>query len=307
MGMDQIKILDEFAADLRDRGLSKYTVLTYPKYALALSKFTGGDLLAVNEEMLGKYLSHLRAEGIAQTSLKRYFASLSTFYEFLVYKKYITLNPVSSAFKKRYLKSYKSHNPAQRRQCPTVEQVRLFVAGIPLREKAPIVLLFKTGIRRSELTSLDVNDLDLEKLTIYLKPTGKRSNEVVYFDPETRLLLAKWLQRREKIKKKNRDAEKALFLDSQGGRLQPVALYVMFRKHATFAGLHDPASEQLRDKLSPHCARHWFTTQLLERSCPREFVQELRGDNSIAAVDIYSHLDPKKLKQSYLDCIPSIL
>jgi integrase/recombinase XerD len=307
MGMDQIKLLEEFAADLHDRGLSKYTMLTYPKYALALSKFTGGDLLAVNEEMLGKYLSHLRAEGIAQTSLKRYFASLSTFYEFLVYKKYITTNPVSSAFKKRYLKSYKSHNPAQRRQCPTVEQVRLFVAGIPLREKAPIVLLFKTGIRRSELASLDVNDLDLEKLTIYLKPTGKRSNEVVYIDPETRLLLAKWLQRRERIEKKNRDAERALFLDSQGGRLRPATINVMFRKHATYAGLHDPTSKKLRDKLSPHCARHWFTTQLIERSCPREFVQELRGDKSNAAVDIYSHLDSKKLKQSYLDCIPSLL
>jgi integrase/recombinase XerD len=300
--MDQI--IEDFANHLHARKLSKYTISTYPQCALALERFCG-DLSTVDEEVLIRYITHLRSEKIRETSIKRYFAALSTLFGYLVHEKYIASTPITPYFKKIYLTGYKRHDTAQRRQCPTIEQVQLLVAGISsLREKTPIVLLFKTGIRRSELTSLDVSDLNLDELTIYLKPTAKRSNETVFFDPETRRLLAKWLRRREEIPKTNPDAERALFLDSQGGRLQPESLNVMFRKHATFTGLHDPASTQLRDKLTPHCARHWFTTELMKRHCPREYIQILRGDQRPAAIDRYYEPDLGKIKEAYLDCIP---
>ncbi len=115
--------------------------------------------------------------------------------------------------------------------------------------------------------------LDMENRIIRIKPTGKRSNEIVYFDEETSYVLERWLKRRELLNKKNNPA---LFLDQYGGRLKPGSINVLFIKYAIPAGLHNPESNRLQDKLTPHCCRHFFTTKLLEAGCPREYVQELK-------------------------------
>jgi integrase/recombinase XerD len=300
----QIDLIGEFKADLRTRGMSEDTIETYPKYIKAFSAFVKGNLREVNEDLLVKYLEYLRKRKLEQSSIKRYYSALSTFYDFLVFKKYIATSPVTSTFRKHYLRSYKSHDAAQRRQCLSIEQAKTFVESIlDPREKAVVVLLLKTGLRRKELSELDLKDVDMGNMTIHLKPTGKRSNEIVYFDEETANVLNRWLKRR-KIANKNK--EEALFLDRFGDRLSPEAINRMFTKHAIAVGLHDPESDRLQDRLSPHSCRHFFTTRMLEAGCPREYVQELRGDVGRAAVDIYYHIDKKKLQQAYLDCIPKL-
>jgi integrase/recombinase XerD len=302
--MDQTRLIADFKSDLKTRGLSADTIKSYPLYAKRLYDFSG-DLLAVDERVLTKYLSYLRDEKkIGFSSTRRYFAALGTFYDFLVFMKYLEVNPITSVFKKRYLRSYKSHDPMQRRQCISVEQAKLLVESIlNPRERAVVVTLLKTGIRRKELSELDLVDLDMKNWIIHIKPTGKRSNEIVFFDEETAKVLGKWLVRREKLNKKGIPA---LFLDSFGNRLSPNSLNIMFAKYAAAAGLHDPESRRLEDRLSPHCCRHFFTTRLLEAGCQREYVMELRGDSPAAAVDVYFHPDPKKLRQAYLDCVPQL-
>jgi integrase/recombinase XerD len=302
--MDQTRLIADFKSDLMTRGLSADTIKSYPLYAKRLYDFSG-DLLTVNEGVLSKYLSYLRnEEKVGFTSIRRYFAALGTFFDFLVFMRYISVNPITSVFKKRYLRSYKSHDPMQRRQCISIEQARLFVESIlNPRERAAVVLLLKTGIRRKELSELDLIDVDMKNRIIRIKPTGKRSNEIVFFDEETAKVLGKWLVRREKSNKKG---SPALFLDSFGNRLSPNSLNIMFAKYASSAGLHNPKSPRLEDRLSPHCCRHYFTTTMLEAGMPREYVMELRGDSPSAAVDLYHHIDRKKLQKSYLECVPQL-
>jgi integrase/recombinase XerD len=303
MDQEQVKWIDEFREYLKTSGKSRDTIASYPSYALGLGNFCG-DLLKVNEDVLAAYLKHLQDKGIGRSSVRRYFSSLSTFYDFLVFKKHVSVNPITSTFKKFYLKDYKSHDTKQRRQIISIAEARSLIKIIPLiREKAPVVLLFKTGIRRKELSELDVSDLDLANLTLHIKPTGKRSNEIVFFDEETRLILEKWLVRRQKMAK---DGTTALFLNSRGGRLKLDAIDDMFVKHAKFVGLHDPDSARLEDKLTPHCCRRWFGTHLRRAGMPREFIKQLRGDVGREAIDGYDHIDQEELKDAYLHWMPQL-
>src|SRR5271157_5327054 len=126
--MEQIELIQEFKASLKTAGRSKDTVAQYPQVIKVLYNFTGGDLLGVNEDTLTKYLDHLRnTKKLGKTSVTRYFAIFGTFFDFLVFKKYITANPVTTAFKKYYLRDYKKNDSAQRRRCPTTEEVKLLV------------------------------------------------------------------------------------------------------------------------------------------------------------------------------------
>ena len=294
------KVIDEFKADLKTRRLSKDTQLQYPRYLKALAEFTGGDLLGVTEDTLVAYLDHLQSKNMALSSLRRYFSAIGAFYDFLMFKKIVSFNPVSSMFRKRYLTEYKSHNTSQRRKCITVEEARLLVESIMnIREKVVVLVLLKTGIRRHELSTLDITDLDMKNMVLHLKPTAKRSNLEVYFDKETAIVLEKWLKRRQ-------NTDPALFHDSLGHRFQPNPIDTMFVKYATACGLHNPDSEKLEDKLTPHCCRHWFTTQLRRKKMPREFIQTLRGDKIKEAIDIYDHVQGDELKESYLACIPTL-
>jgi integrase/recombinase XerD len=77
-------------------------------------------------------------------------------------------------------------------------------------------------------------------------------------------------------------------------------------KHAQRIGLHDPNSARLEERFTPHCCRHWFVTHLLRAGMPRDFVKELRGDTRGEAIDIYNHIDPKDLRDSYLAHVPQL-
>jgi len=293
-------LIDQFREDLKIQGRSKDTCEQYPQILKRFEAFVGGDLLSVDKARLINYVKHLKDNSLA--SRQRYFSAIGSFYDFMVELDLMESNPVTPSFKKRYLRGYKSDSNRQRRKCPTIEEARRLVSGIiTIRERAAIVALLKTGLRCSELISLDVDDLDLPNLTLHLKPTNKRSNLTIFFDEETAQLLRKWLARREKMAR-----SQALFLNAQGDRYSRDSFEIMFVKYSTAAGLHNAASNRLEDRCTPHSCRHFFTSQLLERGMRREYVQTLRGDVVKDAVDIYHHISMEKLKESYLAHMPPL-
>lgn len=303
VGMEQMSLIDEFKQDLRVVGLSWSAIDQYPRIIRLLYEFTGGDLLGVTEDILVRYLGHLRTKNLSHATIKHYFATFGVFYDFLVMKKYIAVNPVTSAFRKHYLnRSLKKHDASQRRQCITVEQAKMLVESIlDVKELALVVLGLKTGLRRTEISTLCVEDVDMKNMVIHVQPTRKRSNEIIYFDRETQVVLGQWLALREK---RNKNHISALFLERFGNRLSSKAVNEIVVKHATVVGLHDPKSKRLDRQLTAYSLRHFFSTRIREAGMPREFVMELRGDSSANAFDIYYHIDRKRLQQSYLNTIP---
>lgn len=265
-----------------------------------------GEVSKIDKVVIREYIRVLREERkVSMATIENHLSSVSSFLEYLVYEEIVGSN-VALAVRKRYLRRYKNGDPgdAHSRKLITTEQLKLLIDSIMVpRDKAIILLLAKTGIRRGELISIDVGEVDLVSLKIQLKPKAKRSNRLIFFDEECAKVLQNWLRVRERYA---RDDVPALFITETGGRLEDNGVYLAVTKHAARVGLHDGGSKMLEDHFTPHCLRHWFTTYLRRSGMPREMVQELRGDARKDAIDIYYHIDEEQLRRVYLASIPKI-
>lgn len=301
------RLIEGFQADCRIRGMAAGSI---PRYLSVIKIFTeylngqGIGLIDVDRDVLRGFLEYLRLDrGVSHKTLENYFTVLSSLYEYLAYEGYVERNPVLPV-RKRYLKRYKENDAGQMRKLISVEEMASLInSTMEIRDKAIITLLAKTGIRRNELVSLDVEDIDWEEQKIRLKPAHKRTNRIIFFDDEAALILHRWLKARKA--RKGADSA-ALFLSDWGTRINRNGVYQAVTEAATHIGLHDPNSEQMEDHFSPHCCRHWFTTHLRRAGMSREFIQELRGDVRREAIDIYDHIDKKELRESYLAHIPQL-
>jgi len=297
-------LLEGFCQDCQMRNIkSVETYEIYIKHYLELLASRSKNATNADKSDLKAYLSSMRQRGLKQATIEKAFACVSSFYAYMADEELISSNPVT-LFKRRYLRKYKDENTSEARQIISVEQASLLVnSTLNSRDKAILVLLFKTGMRRGELRSLDVDDIDLKNMTLKLKSTPKRSNRVLFFDREAEYALRAWLQFR---KDKNKQGTAALFLSRNGLRIGSAQIDKIVKKHATRVGLHNPGSKRLEDRFTPHCCRHWFTTHLIRAGMPRDFVKELRGDVRHEAIDIYNHIDKKELRESYLAHIPQL-
>lgn len=305
--MDMDRLIEDFVKDCTLRGMSPRSVPHYgyiPRVFKGYLETRGANFLEVDKDHLRGFIEYMRVEkGAAGKTVENYFAVLSTFYDYLMFEGHVQSNPVLP-IRRRYLRRYKDNGSAQERQLiSVVDMARLVNSEMDIRNKAIIVLLAKTGIRRNELITLDLGDVDLVEMKIVLKQTAKRSNRTVFIDAETAFILRRWLKARET---RNKKGIKALFINSRGDRLDKGGILQIVRSAAERVRLHNPASERMEDHFSPHCCRHWFTTHLRRAGMRREFIQELRGDSRREAIDIYDHIDLKELKEAYLASIPQL-
>jgi integrase/recombinase XerD len=195
----QVKVIEAFVQDCTDRGLSPGTRAHYTscirKYAafLAARKRAFAD---VDREILRDYLRFMREkQGLTPKTMENQFACLSTFHEFMVFEGLSETNHVL-AVRRRFLRTYKSRasSPSPRKVL-TVEEMAAFIGSIlDTRDRAIAMILAKTGVRRGELVSMDVGDVDWERNSIVLKPKPKRTNRLVFFDEEAAVELSstKW-------------------------------------------------------------------------------------------------------------------
>ena len=299
--------MEDFLVDCGLRDMAKLSVLCYGYTLKQFSQYLEGqkvDVHSVDRKVLKGFIEHLREEKKAKPrTLDNYFSCLSSFYDYLVFEDEVNTNPIPPV-RKRYLKRYKNNDDGNRRQLVSVEAMAQMInSTLDIRDKAVITLLAKTGIRRHELIELDLSDVDLVEMKIRLKPTHKRTNRTVFFDDEASFILRRWLKIREG---QNTRHSPALFLNSEGDRLKRRGIHNIVGTAAMRVGLHNPDSEMMEDRFSPHCCRHWFTTHLRRAGMRREFIQELRGDSRKEAIDIYDHIDLKELKEAYLAAIPQL-
>lgn len=296
-------LVDRFGADCQVRNIAG---TIYVRYAGKFSEFLEGrekEPCQVEKQDLVDFLIELREERqLKPASIDRVFTCISQFYAFLVDEELIAANPVTP-FKARYLRRYKDDKGSDPRQMISVEQASMLVNSVlDSRDKAMLTLLFKTGMREGELSSLDVADLDLENMELTLKPSTKRSNRLLFFDYETAEVLRVWLNAREG----RRTRADALFTSRKIDRLGTSQINKLVKKHAQRVGLHNPDSTNLSERFTPHCCRHCWTTWLLDAGMKREYVQWLRGDAIRDAIDIYYHINPEDVKKSYMAHIPQL-
>lgn len=304
---DLRRLVEGFCDDCRLRNMTAESIRRYKSCLSIFGAFLsnkGASIREVDRWVLKEFLQYIRFDRrVKEKTVENYFSSMSAFYDYLIFEDLLKMNPVSP-FRKRYLRSYKDDANDPGRKLLTVEEMSMLVNSIlDPRDRAIAVLFAKTGIRRNELLSSDVDDINWVDYSITLKRTPKRSNRVVFFDDECAIVLKRWLKVREKLNPHT----KALFVSYQSlKRFDRNGLYTAVVKYATNLGFHNPDSPKLEDHFSLHCFRHWFTTWLRRNGMPREFVKELRGDRRKEAMDIYDHIDREELRRAYLATVPKL-
>lgn len=301
------KVIKMFKDDCHVRGLSEHTIESYISTLNLFSKWLrrdGCSLLEIDKNVLKNYISYLRHNEIHQKTIENRFSTFSSLYDFAVFEDLVKQNIVKD-IRKRYLKLYKENdgNSGQRKIVSIEDMSRFINSILDIRDKAIALLFAKTGIRRRELVSIDLDDINWDDMSITLKPTHKRSNRVVFFDYECALILRKWSEKRRHIAGPGNRALFVSYIDRKA-RLNRNGVGYIFVKWAELAGLHDSSSKSMEDHFTPHCCRHWNTTVLRRAGMPREFIQELRGDKRRDAIDIYDHIDMEELRKSYLAHMP---
>ncbi len=293
--MDLIK---GFEADCRARNLTYHTIETYRSCCKDfLQRYPDPTSVGLNE--LRDYLGNLRFRGLQGSTLKGYFAAISSFYDYLVFEGAMSINPVTS-FRRRYLSRVKDQHEC--RQLISIEDMRLLVRAAPgIREKAIILLLAKTGIRRGELLSLCIEDIIFKSDTIIIAPKAKRSNRLAFIDEELKEVLMEYLEWRE-----SRARTSWLWISNRGGRIHKDMPNRMLADLGALLGLHTKEGP-ISGKLTCHCMRHFLTTSLFRAGMKPTYIKWLRGDSIKESWEIYNHVDPEDVKKEYLARIPKLL
>ncbi|HWG90719.1 MAG TPA: tyrosine-type recombinase/integrase [Candidatus Thermoplasmatota archaeon] len=304
---DKDALLADYLVDLEAQQVTHRTVLNYKSNVRIYLAFLGHlDACKAGTSEFARFLKHLKEEReLGAKSIMRYFNALSSFYSYLEFMGRIEKNALP-LFRERYLgilQREAKKDVSALRQLISVEEMRALAHSmIEARDRAVLVLLAKTGVRREELVNMDLEDVDFKEQSITLKPTPKRTNLLVFFDDETSRVLKRWLVIREA---RGGGPTGPLFLGDHGGRLDRNRVYEIITEAAEAIGLHKKDG-RLKDKFTPHCARHFFTSHLRRASMPPEYVAWLRGDKPAHTIDLYTHIDPKAVRESYRARIPQL-
>jgi integrase/recombinase XerD len=304
------RILDLFIEDCHDRELSDETIRRCKSIVRQLLRFLEEVSVGapdVDKHVPHEYIRERRSNGIDQKTLENELSGVASFYDFLVFEDFDARNAAPSV-RKRFLCRYKVEREGDAespRKLISIEEMSMLLNSIiDTRDKAVLTLLAKTGLRRGDLISLDTTSVNWveQSITLQLKQFKKRSGRTVFFDGESAHLLKRWLKQRDSL----HPDTPALFTNERCGRLKRHGIYRMTVKCATAVGLHDPNSEKVEDHFTPHCFRHWSTTNLRRAGMDRELIKALRGDRRRDVIDVYDRIDRDELRRSCTAHIPQL-
>jgi integrase/recombinase XerD len=309
-----LELLQIFIQDKQDQDSATRTIESYTSHARrAVEVFSANgvrmDMLGM-EDLLPWYnviKVSKKERKLRKRSLGGHLTSLSEFMDALVFKKIRLDNPVPS-FRKRYLKRYKSDDgPTIPRKCPPDPVMADMILTITdVRVKAIHMVLAKTGLRRGELCSLDLESFNQVDNSLTLKPATKRSNLKNPIDRECADAIRDYLLIRDRFGPA--EYERALFLNLRGRRINGNSVYNEVTKVSGSKGIHDFSADVLeRDrKFAPHNYRVWFTTALRRRKCPERIISFLRGDAPQNTADLYDRVTWEEAVEAYTTHMPNI-
>jgi site-specific recombinase XerD len=273
-----------------EKGRSLKTVENYDRY---LTRFLGHTKVAspgkLDERMVREFRLHLnRQPGITGTMKHKtqnyYMISLRAFLKFLRKRGVESLNPERIELAKvgaRDLDLMSSEELERLMKSPKDNTLQ------SLRDRAMLELLFSTGLRVSELCSLN-RDLDLSRDEFSIRGKGEKVR-VVFLSPEAKACIRAYLDKRG-------DVDRALFiqygkdsLHAKDLRLTPRSVERIVKRYAVKAGI--------TRKVTPHVIRHSFATDLLENGADLRSVQALLGHSNIATTQVYTHITDKHLHE----------
>lgn len=282
---------------LLEKNYSQHTVMAYLNDIGFFETFLSGEydddnLIAVNYNQIRSWIVSLSDDGISNSSINRKISSLKSFYKFLLKTKQIDSSPL---LKHKALKSPKKIQiPFSEKELDLVLNQITYKEGFEgVRDKLIVDLFYTTGIRRTELIHLRIQNIDLSNGTI--KVLGKRNKErVIPILPVIGEQIKKYLAGRTQIQ--DIKEPEYFFQMLNGVKLNDSFVYRLINYY--FSNV----SEKV--KKSPHILRHTFATHLLNNGADINSVKELLGHSSLASTQVYTHNSLAELQKVYNNAHP---
>ena len=291
--------ITEFATDCRIRGFTKHTI---ESYTCNLNDFlnTITDPTTVTQVDLRAHLTTLQQRHYRASTYKSYYAALNAFFDFLIFEELVSKNPIP-AFRKRYIAHIMKTLHGETRQIINTQDMRqLIEQAKEIEDIAILHTLAKTGLRRGELLEMTRNSIDMDRNIINVPHKAKR--QIIFIDQELHDTIEEYLQWRDQ-----HAHSKWLWVSQKGGRVHKDYPGKVIAACGQNIGLHDPDGP-LDKKLTPHCFRHFFTTELFKAGMDPQYIKWLRGDSmQKEAWQVYNHIDPETVRAEYERCIPQLL
>ncbi|MDD4169932.1 MAG: site-specific tyrosine recombinase XerD [Desulfotomaculaceae bacterium] len=287
------KLIDEFIYYLAvERGLAKNTIMSYQLDLIGYLEFCRSyglsSLEQADRNTVMSYLFQLQLTGCSPATVSRHLAATRSFYKYLVSEDTITKDPTTEL-----------EFPKLTKKLPrvlTLAEMELLLGQpllsepIGIRDKAMLELLYATGLRVSELVSLNMEHVNLESGFIRCFGKGAKERIVPLGDVAARYLKEYLIRGRSKLKTSSSDIS-TLFFNQRGRRLTRQGCWKIIKKYALKANIDK--------EITPHTFRHSFATHLLENGADLRSVQEMLGHEDISTTQIYTHLTKQRLKEVY--------
>jgi len=279
-----------------ERNFSPYTVRNYTTDLLDFFQFLktkGVDSLGeVDKYVLRDYLAHLADRKLVKASIARKMSAIRSFFGYLVREDMIDISPAAAISSPKLEKRLPSF-------LTVAETVRLLTTpdlAKPegLRDRALMELLYASGLRVSELVSLNLEQVNLETGEVRVWGKGAKERIVLIGKPAAQALSTYISEGRPRLTGKK--ATSALLLNRYGARIIARQVEKILEKHARTAGIGK--------RVHPHLLRHTFATHLLDGGADLRVVQELLGHADLSSTQIYTHVTKSKAKKVYLSAHP---
>lgn len=290
--------IDEFIFHCQyEKNLSSKTIKAYTIDLRQFLEFLNLEttlIKEINKNILKLYIQRLFDKSLKEKSIKRKLATLKAFFNYLEFDEHIVVNPFRkikisikepqrlpktmsmTEIKKLLTYIYKIKNTTDQNKY----SYKALVGDILIME-----LLFATGMRVSEVSNLQLSDIDLKSGAIRIIGKGDKERTIQICNSEIKIILKEYLKLFNHVVGK----KEFLFINRLGQKISEQSIRFMIKKYQKLSGIEK--------HLTPHMFRHSFATMLLEEGVDIRYIQHLLGHASIATTQIYTQVNLKHQKK----------
>ena len=289
INLDHRQLLDAYLDQLwLEKGLSRNTLESYGRdlrFFAAWLETQGRGLLLADRSDLLNYLNHRSSIGVASRSVARGLSAIRSFYKYLLRENRIVEDP-----------TLRIDNPKLGRKLPDTlseSEVDALLAApntasaVGYRDRTMLELLYATGLRVTELVTLEVNDLNLRQGVLRVMGKGGKERLVPMGDEAMAWVDGFVRDHRSSLMRRS-ESEAVLFPSNRGREMTRQAFWYLIKRHAAEAGI--------RQSLSPHSLRHAFATHLVNHGADLRVVQLLLGHSDLSTTQIYTHVAKQRMQ-----------
>ena len=284
---------------LQERGYSEHTANSYQwdlkRFVDFLESYSGKsvtDFASVDKTTVRHFLGEEFEEDYSSRTVARRLATLKSFFKYLVKAEVIPTNPASSVRSpkiKKTLPSYHNHDVIEQLMSLPDEK-----SMIGIRDRAILELFYSTGMRLSELTNLNVGDVDIANQVVKVRGKGNKERLIPYGN-RAKISMENYIRKRG-FGLITGNPNNPLFTNNRNQRISTRTIQDRVRNY-----LMQVANTV---QLGPHTLRHSFATHLMDRGADIRAVKDLLGHSSLSSTQVYTHLQPEKMKKIYKQAHP---